>query len=164
MPSFAYQVRDASGRMERGAIAAASLAEASQAVRKGGKSIVSLDPDSASDAPAGPRARKKVKRDDVIYMATQLAVMVDTGVPLPEALGAVADQTEHPGMKAMVQDISEAVQGGVEFSAALERHPQCFSKMFVAMMKASEASGTMGQMLQRVSEYLQREQETRRRV
>ncbi len=111
-----------------------------------------------------PPSRKRVKRQDVIFFATQLAVMVDTGVPLSEALDAIAEQTEHPTLKEIIEDLSEQVKGGVEFSAVLEKYPKLFDKLFVSLMRAAEASGTMGAMLQRVSEYMEQEMDTRRRV
>ncbi len=120
--------------------------------------------DAAAAAGPGQPRPKKVKRDDVIYFATQLAVMVDTGVPLPEALDSIAEQTEHIGLKLVVHDLSEHVKGGTSFSGALERHPRVFSRLFIALMRASEASGTMGQMLTRASEYMQQERDIRKKI
>jgi type IV pilus assembly protein PilC len=117
--------------------------------------------------PAGPppgAVRKKVGQDDVIYFATQLAVMVDTGVPLAESLDAISQQTENAGLGALAGELSEEIKGGSEFSAALEKRPRIFGNLFPALVKASEASGKMGMMLQRVSEYLQEERETRKKV
>ena len=107
---------------------------------------------------------KGVKRVDVIFFATQLAVMVDTGVPLTDALEAIGSQSPNMGLRALVKNLAEDVRGGVEFSAAMEKYPKIFSNLFVALIKASEASGTMGQMLQRVSEYLEEEQKIRKKV
>ena len=141
------------------------LDEASRLLRKEGKTIVSLNEDRGSTAGASTARRRRggVKRDDVIFMATQLAVMVDTGVPLSESLDAIAEQSTD-GMKVVMEDVADAVKGGMEFSSALERHPKVFGKLFVAMMRASEASGTMGTMLQRVSDYLQQERDTIRKI
>lgn len=163
MGTFAYQVRSSNGRFEAGAIVADSLDEALRMLRADGKTIVSLQPGrSGASALRGPK--KKVKHEDVIFFATQLAVMVDTGVTLPEALDAIAEQTEHTGLRAMVSELSSDVKSGVEFSASLEKHPKVFGRLFVALMRASEISGTMGQMLQRVSEYMEQERETRKRI
>ncbi len=107
---------------------------------------------------------KKVRPDDVIFLTTQLAVMIDTGVPLTEALDSIAEQSDHSGVKAMLTDISDQVKGGTEFSTALESYPKAFGKLFVALMQASEASGTMGDMLIRASDYMRQERETRNRV
>ncbi|GAF80621.1 unnamed protein product, partial [marine sediment metagenome] len=68
------------------------------------------------------------------------------------------------GFQQMIEDISDQVKGGDEFSTALENYPKVFSKLFVALMRASEISGTMGKMLQRVSEYMHQERETRKAV
>jgi type IV pilus assembly protein PilC len=108
--------------------------------------------------------RVKAKKDEIIFFTTQLAVMVDTGVTLPEGLDAIADQTQEPGLKAVVTDLSEQVKAGVPFSDALERYPRMFSQLFVALMRASEISGTMGPMLQRASEYMGQERETLKKV
>lgn len=114
--------------------------------------------------PGGPIPLKKVRQEDIIYFCSQLAVMVDTGVPLADALDAISQETEHTGLRAMVADLSDQVKGGAEFSKALESHPRHFSRLFVALMRASEASGQMGSMLQRVSVYLVQERDIRRKV
>jgi len=165
MPRYAYQVRDRTGRTESGVLAAEDLLDATRGFRRDGKIVVSMREETAAVSNARrPARRGKVKKDEIIYFATQLAVMVDTGVPLSEALDAIADAAEEPAFQAVVSDLAEQVKGGIEFSKALERHPKQFSPLFVALMRASEASGTMGQMLQRLSEYLENERATRKRI
>jgi len=166
MPTFAYKTRDSLGRIETGAIAATTGQEASQMLRREGKTIMSLHEDmhAIATVSGGQASSIKAKRDDVIFFTTQLAVMVETGVTLSEALDAIADQALHPSMKAVVTDVSDQVKSGVAFSAALQRHPRTFGRLFAALMRASEASGTMGQMLRRASEYLNQERETVKRV
>jgi len=131
-------------------------------LRKPGRVVLSLKEQTRDDVPPAPLRR--IGQDDILYFANQLAVMVDTGVPLTEALDAIAAQSDHTGMKAMLESIAERVKGGEEFSRALERYPKQFSKLFVAMMRASEASGTMGVMLRRVCDYMAQERETVKRV
>jgi type IV pilus assembly protein PilC len=107
---------------------------------------------------------KGVRGDDVIFFATQLAVMVDTGVPLTDALDAIGEQSGNPGLRALVRELAGDVKGGTEFSAALEKYPRIFNNLFVALVRASEASGTMGRMLQRVSEHLEEQRKIRKKV
>jgi type IV pilus assembly protein PilC len=114
--------------------------------------------------PAGGARRGRIRQDDVIYFATQLAVMVDTGVPLAESLDCISQQTDHEGLGILAGEICEEIKGGSEFSACLESRPRIFGNLFAALVKASEASGKMGMMLQRVSQYLQEERETRKKV
>ena len=162
---FSYQARDSAGKMCSGALVADGLNEASQQLRKEGKTIVDLHEDrGAFQQNSAARGKKKVGRDDVIYFATQLSVMVDTGVPISDALDSISQQTDNAGLQKVVQAVCEDVKGGVEFSAALERHPKIFGKLFVALMRASEASGTMGTMLARLSEYLEQERDIRKKI
>ena len=119
---------------------------------------------AASEAPAYRVRARKIRRDDVIFFANQLAILVDTGVPLAEALDGIAQQSDHAGLKAVIADLSSDVRGGIEFSVALARHPAIFSNLFISMMKASEASGTMGRMLQRVSEYMKADRDIRKQI
>jgi type IV pilus assembly protein PilC len=166
MPQFAYQVRDSKGATQRGVVAASDPMEASRALRSEGNVVVDITehlPTAAQGAPS-PGGRRRVNRDDVIVFANQLAVMVDTGVPLAEAMNSIAEQTANEGFQPVLQEISTDIQGGVEFSTALERHPKIFDNLFISMVRASEASGTMGMMLQRVAKYLHAQQGLRRKV
>ena len=166
MPQFAYAVRDATGGNSSGVLTASSEAEASRMLRGEGHIILDLREQAASPvlAHAGDLSRKRAKRDDVIFFANQLAVMVDTGVSLPDALDGIAQQTEHDGFRDVLEDLSEEVKSGVDFSTALAKYPRIFGRLFVAMVKASEASGTMGKMLQRISRYQEQQRQIRKRV
>jgi len=162
MPRFAYQTRELSGRSDSGVLVAPDASEAMRQLRHEGRVVLTLKEELASALPpAGPQ---KIRKEDIIFMANQLAVMVDTGVPLTDALDAISAQTDHSGLKKMVESIAAQVRSGVEFSKALEEHPKHFSRLFVAMMRASEASGTMGLMLTRVSEYMSSERDTIKRI
>jgi len=159
---FTYEIREASGQCSSGALSAASTADAMLQLRKPGRVILSLKEQVRDDIPPAPL--RHIRQDDILYFANQLAVMVDTGVPLTEALDAIAAQSDHTGMKAMLESIADRVKGGEEFSRALERYPKQFSRLFIAMMRASEVSGSMGVMLRRVCDYMAQERETVKRV
>ena len=165
MSSFAYQARDGHGRPDNGVVSAGSPEEASRLLRQEGKTVLSISREIVGlSARRSPRAVKKVRRDDVISFATQLAVMVDTGVTITEALDAIAAQMTHTGMRPVVEDLAEQIKGGTEFSVALEKHSRLFDGLFVALMRASEASGTMGLMLQRAGDHMAAEREIRKRI
>ncbi len=105
-----------------------------------------------------------MSRKDLILIATQLAIMIDTGVTLSDALDCISAQAEKPKVKRIVEDIRQEVQSGVDFSTALLRHPRAFPKLFVSLISASEKSGMMGKLLQRATSYLRDEHDTIRRV
>ncbi len=87
MGQYAYQVRDAAGGSSSGVLSAASAEQASRILRSEGNVIIDLYEQRSSVLPSavGRTSRKRARRDDVIFFASQLAVMVDTGVPLPDA-------------------------------------------------------------------------------
>jgi len=106
----------------------------------------------------------KVKQSELILFTTQLAVMLDSGVVLSDALDAIAEQAENTALKSITMTISETVKGGENFSKALAAHPKVFNSMFISMVRASEASGKMAEMLRVLSGYLDFEVETRKRI
>jgi type IV pilus assembly protein PilC len=74
------------------------------------------------------------------------------------------NQAQKPNVKRLLDDLTQQVQAGTDFSAALARHPRSFPRLFTALIKASERSGMMGKLLNRATLYLRDEQETLRRV
>lgn len=114
-------------------------------------------------AASNPR-RVKVKQSELIFFTTQLAVMLDSGVVLSDALDAVVEQSDPGTFRMVISDVAEAVKRGQSFSTSLAPYPKVFNSMFISMVKASEASGKMVEMLQLLSEYLNFEEETRRRI
>jgi type IV pilus assembly protein PilC len=108
--------------------------------------------------------RVKVKQSELILFTTQLSVMLESGVVLSDALDAIAAQAEHGTFKMVIMDVADKVKGGENFSKALAWYPKVFNTMFISMVKASEASGRMAEMLNVLSGYLNFESETRKRI
>jgi len=120
--------------------------------------------DRQAAEPFNPLRSAKVKQADLILFTTQLAVMLDSGVALSDALDAIAEQAEQGKFKMIIMEVAETIKGGENFSAALLAYPKVFSSMFISMVKASEASGRMVEMLTVLSGYLSFESETRKRI
>ena len=106
----------------------------------------------------------KVKRAELILFTTQLAVMLDSGVALSDAIDAIARQAEQGAFKMIIKEVAETIKSGEDFSQALGPYPKVFSPMFISMVKASEASGQMVEMLRVLSGYLSFEAETRKQI
>jgi type IV pilus assembly protein PilC len=109
-------------------------------------------------------AAAKVKQAELILFTTQLSVMLDSGVVLSDALDAIAEQAEQGAFRAIILEVSEKVKSGENFSGSLVDYPKVFGPMFISMVKASEASGKMADMLKVLSGYLNFESETRKRI
>lgn len=108
--------------------------------------------------------RAKVKHAELILFTTELSVMLDSGVVLSDALDAIAEQAEQGAFRTIIMNIAERVKGGENFSQALTSYPRVFNSMFISMVKASEASGRMAEMLSVLSGYLNFEAETRKSI
>jgi len=131
--------------------------------------IIDFDftPSSAADRNTGSVSklcRAKVKQSELVIFTTQLSVMLDSGVVLSDALDAIAEQTVHDVFRNVIEEVSETVKSGQNFSKALLRYPRVFNSMFVSMVKASEASGKMAEMLRVLSGYLDFEIETKKQI
>lgn len=168
MSRFIYKVRDHKGELSTGVVQAVSADEAGQVLRSQGKFIVRLDPiqhDPAASSTGGkPSAGTKIKRSEVAVFANQMAVMIETGVPVSEALDCIVDQCQNESFKAVLSDVTEKVQAGTELSRALGEYPRVFPTIMTSLIRAAEVSGQLGPMLQRISIYIEKEQKTIRKV
>lgn len=158
--TFQYRVRDPLGSVLDGTLEAANLEDATQQLRRDGFQVLNLEETDAE----GGLFPKRVSRNEIIYVTNQLAVMVDTGITLSAALGGIVGQETNPTLRKVLEDLRASVEAGEDFSTALARHPKLFDKTYQSLVKASEATGTLGPMLERISEYLRKEFETRGRV
>ncbi len=170
---FSYQARDQRGQSVSGFVSALTLSDATKALRAEGKYIVDIKPARAGasiadpgghDVPQRVGKNTSVKREELIYFTMQLSVMVDTGVPLSDALVSLADQTFSDTFLAILKSIVMDVTGGKDFSATLEKYPRVFPKYYVSLVRASEISGTMGGMLRKLADYLVSQRETTKKV
>ncbi|MEX2388146.1 MAG: type II secretion system F family protein [Phycisphaeraceae bacterium] len=167
MSQFSYKVRDSQGELLSGMLQAANLEEAGRRLRGEGKFIVALKP-AAGRADGAKRVRDprrlRVNRAEVATFTHQLAVMVDTGVPLSEALQAAAEQTLDENFKLVLDEVCQQVQAGNALSVTLARYPRAFPPVMISLLRASEASGSMGSMLERLARHLEKDLATRRKI
>lgn len=170
MELFSYQARDARGGLVSGTIEAESVSEAGKALRRDGMYIleitegVSRQEDSAEEAFENRQASRGAKREEVIDFSHQLAVMLETGVPLGEALGTIVDNSSSIGFRRVVSIVNEDVSSGATLSSSLARWPKVFPPLMISLVLASEASGTLGLMMGRVSKYLSKELKTAKQI
>ncbi|MFQ6036540.1 MAG: type II secretion system F family protein [Sedimentisphaerales bacterium] len=144
--------------------------ETTQADHEGrGTSSIFHRPSSIAHHRCGPDSpnqlyHAKIKRAELILFTTELSVMLDSGVVLSDALDVIAEQAENETFKMIILDVAEAVKNGETFSKALSAYSRVFNAMFISMVRASEASGKMVEMLTVLSGYLNFESETRKRI
>jgi type IV pilus assembly protein PilC len=160
MLTFAYQASDPLGDVVEGTLEVASREEALSKLKREGLNVLELD----EQGPGFDLFARGIRQADIIFATNQLAVMVDTGITLSQALGSIADQEANPALRRVLMDLKQGVESGDDFSTALARHPHCFDKTFISLIKASEQTGTLGEMLDTVATYLRSQLETRQKI
>jgi len=103
-------------------------------------------------------------RKDILNFTNQLAVMIKAGISLQDSLESIASQQRNQKFKAIIFDLKTKIEAGQSFSQALAEHPQVFSNLYINMVAAAEVSGSLSSMLQKLTEYLDAEAETRSQV
>ncbi|RMD62113.1 MAG: type II secretion system F family protein [Planctomycetota bacterium] len=165
--TFSYTARDAAGGRRSGEVEALSEQEAIRLLRKEGLIVTDIRLGKApldAEAVLLKQAARRVKRDEVIDFSAQLSVMLDTGVPLADALHAYVAQTKSTHLKRIVELVTDRITSGVSFSGAIRQFPRVFPQIMVSLIQASEATGTLGSMLGRVSEHMGRERKTIKQI
>jgi general secretion pathway protein F len=97
----------------------------------------------------------KPSTSDVAIITRQLATLLRAGIPLFESLTALIDQVEKESMKRSLTNVREQVREGISFAKALESHPDMFPPLYVNMVRAGEASGTLEKVLDRLTQFLE---------
>src|SRR5690625_1591619 len=97
----------------------------------------------------------KVKLADLTVFTQQLASMLEAGLPLVSALEALQEQTENPYFAAIIRELRADISSGTSFSNAASNFPNAFSRVFVSMVQAGDASGGLHQILLQVVGYFE---------
>jgi type IV pilus assembly protein PilC len=106
----------------------------------------------------------RAKQAELVLFTTQLSVMLDSGVVLSDAIDAIGQQMRPSPFQDVIRDIAARIKNGDNFSSILMNYPKIFDAMYISMVRASEASGKMSEMLEVLSGYLNAEAETRKQV
>jgi type IV pilus assembly protein PilC len=97
------------------------------------------------------RITNRITTKDKIVFTRQLATLIGAGLPLSQSLHTVMEQTDNKKLQAVVEDIVTAVEGGKSLSDSFSKHPEVFDKVFLALIAAGEASGTLDDSLRRIA-------------
>lgn len=168
MPLYRYKALDARGELLDGQIEADSDAEVVARLQQQGH--LPVEARLAADAGVDARALRRMFRrapfagSALVQFTQQLATLLGAGQPLDRALTILLDSPEDEKSRRVIADIRDAVRGGSPLSTALERQHGVFSRLYVNMVRAGEAGGSVHDTLQRLADYLQRSHELRGRV
>jgi type IV pilus assembly protein PilC len=186
MPQFKYKARDAAGRLRSGYVSAASKDGAKAALKKMRLSPVDVkatkldevNSSSLGDTPIiGSLVYKDAKGNiqvqignpqattkDIIVFTKQFSTMLSSGVPMIQGISILASQQRVKSFGATLEKIRFAVENGAQLSDALEPFPDLFDTLYVAMVRAGEASGSLDRILLKLVSYIEKSDKIKRQV
>ncbi len=162
MPVFSYSFRDASGAIQKGTAEADSEELLRQRFEEQGFQI--LEVEMLKTKRTGGKTFGKVKLTNLALFCRQFSTMVDAGVSLVRCLDVLGQQSNDAKLKKIIADVGERVEGGESLSRAMQRHPRTFNNLFIGLVRAGEVGGVLEEALQRLSHFLEKDVELRRKV
>ena len=152
MPIFNYRARDGAGLAVAGTLEATGLDIARMRLGEMGYIPVFLKEGKAGKSGFSLNFLKpKVKDKDIIVFNRQLATLFSAGIPLLSGIQGLAEQMQNKTFKEILLKVSADIQTGSSFSDALAKHPKVFSELYINMVRAGEASGTLDDILGRLA-------------
>ena len=171
MASFKYTGRNVNGSQVKGNMEAGnSAAVAEQLLSKNITPIsISAAAEKKSDGIAGKDVSEllglsRVSLDELIIFSRQMYALMRSGVPILRAINGMEEASNSAPLKKALTDISKQLQGGYTLSSALNQHPDIFSSLFVSLIHVGENTGQLEESFLKLTEYLEREQATKKRI
>lgn len=160
MLTYQYTARDPStGQKVTAQVKADSEAAASKLIQKEGLAPIEVKVLGAeSNNPLG-KFLKRIKTKDKIIFSRQMSTLINAGLPLVQSLRNVASQTQNKSFGVVINQIITDVEGGKAFSAALAAHPGVFNAVYINLIAAGEASGTLDKALERLANQQEKDAE-----
>ena len=167
MPLYRYKALNARGETLDGQMEAASDAEVALRLQEQGHLPVEARLASEGGGEGAWKALFKPKPfsgQRLVQFTQQLATLLGAGQPLDRALTILLELPEDEAARRTITDVRDQVRGGTALSAALERQHGSFSRLYINMVRAGEAGGTMQETLQRLADYMERSRALQGRV
>lgn len=153
MADFSYSAVNAQGQTVSGSVQASDRGSAVKTLVA--QKLKPLSLKEARAASAGGVGRffgsNKVKSDHIVIFTRELSAMVSAGVPLLRALTSLAQHTESPALKRVMEGVIRDVEAGAPLADALEKFPNTFTSVYVNMVRAGEAAGILDEILKRLA-------------
>lgn len=148
MQSYAYTARDERGKLVKGTLSCESELSLTGVLRQKGLVLTSAKPViviGGAGKTVGGKSRKKghLNSVELLNLTTQMAISLDSGVPLLASLKDLVEGTPSPKIKTIVEDIVRSVESGRSFKDALNDHPKSFPKLYISIVGAGESTGKL---------------------
>ena len=169
MAAFAFKAVNARGKNTNGVLEGDNARQVRQQLRE--KGLIPLEVEQVAERAqsegkglAFSLFKPRISASDLALLTRQLATLVESALPVEEALLAVAEQCEKPRQKNMMMAVRSKVVEGHGLADALGQFPSVFDELYRAMVAAGEKSGHLDTVLNRLADYTERRQQTRSQI
>jgi len=177
MPTFRYRAKEQDGKTVEGVLEALTEEEAYEQVNRLGYLPVRIEELAQAAKKQRPEENKvstpsapsftfstRIKSKEITAFGRQLSSLIRAGVPILNAIGIIADQSESAKFKDTLKRIYEDLKNGAPFSQALGQFPHLFSPLYLALVSAGETSGMLDQTLLSITDHRQKQEEILSRI
>src|SRR5688500_19304448 len=161
MPTFTYTARALNGEMKSSTMDAATRDDVVAALRKQRLNVVKIDEQKAKKSAFGAA---KITMRDVVIFTRQCSTMINSGLPLVQALDILAKQSENKSLQTVTKAVVFDVESGNTVADALRKHPKAFNELYVNMVAAGEAGGILDTILLRLATFMEKNDALVRKV
>src|SRR5215210_5770905 len=158
MPAFMYTARDQQGQLKSASLEAASKEKAISQLKKQRLNVIKIDEQTKKKKPG------KIAMRDVVIFTRQFSTMINSGLPLVQAMSILADQSENPSLRDITKQVVFDVESGNTVADALRKHPAAFTDLYVNMVAAGEAGGILDTILMRLAVFMEKNDALVRKV
>lgn len=163
MPVFQYTVRDATGNVRSGTSEAENQDILKRRLQEQGFTVADLKQTAAKVKKQGT-GFGRVKLKDLSIFCRQFSTMIDAGVSLVRALDVLGEQTQNTKLRRILREIQTEVESGQTLSKSMQKYPRVFNNLFIGLVRAGEVGGVLEEALQRLSHFLEKDMELKRKV
>jgi len=171
VPFFAYKGRNSRGELMQGVLEGADSGAVADQLFGTGVTPVEISVTSRAVSSVGAEltgwqkfSEKKVTSIDVQLFSRQMYTLIKSGVPMMRGLAGLQESAISPAFGRVIKDLRESLDAGRELSAAMRRHPECFSNFYLAMIRVGEMTGRLEEVFLRLYDHLEFDRDMRGRV
>ena len=158
MPSFTYTARSADGQLKSAVLDAPNKDDAMAQLKRQKLNVIKIDEGGKK------KGTGAVPMRDIVIFTRQFSTMINSGLPLVQALDILAEQSENPMLKTIAREVVFDVSSGSTMSDALSKHPKAFSDLYVNMVAAGEVGGILDTILMRLAVFMEKNDALVRKV
>lgn len=164
MPIFSYSAKDLQGGSHKGEVETVDESSAAMLLRRKKLIVLSVKPKKEASPGLFDSIFNRISFSDIVIVTRQLATMVEAGLVLSETLDILEEQQANKRLKTVLREVATDVRNGLDFAAALEKHPHVFPNLYSKLVKAGQASGKLDTILKQLATNLEKEREFRNKV